>query len=377
MKILYCIASYSSKGGTEKVLSSKASFLAENGHDVTILISDQHNRPMAYPLSRNVKIKDLKITSVLKGRIKFIGFIQNVLELRKMYKREIELINPDVIIVLERGYEDFVIPYVLKDIPKIREYHTSRKAFNLLDRQLPFFARLRKKLLRIVYENQYKKYDKLVLLTQKDLKSWRDYTNVTVIPNVIEYAQDKTDENILTRRKRIIAVGSMMNDQKGFSNLIAIWSKIEKDFPEWSLNIYGDGALRSYYQKLIDRLELKKIFLKGISDQIIEKYNESQIFVMTSNGEGFGLVIVEALSQKVPVIAYDCYCGPSDILVNDKGGFLIDFGDEEQFVTQLKTLMSDDALRQSKSLEASEVAKNFTTEMIMPKWINLFNELKR
>lgn len=377
MKILYCIASFSAKGGTEKVLSSKASYLADHGHEVTILMSDQHQKSLAYPLSDKIKLIDLKITEKLKGKIKFIGFFQNILALRKIYENEIRKINPDVIIVLERGYEDFIIPYILKDIPKIREYHFSRKASEFLESKLATLQKYKKKILRKIYEHHYKKYDKLVLLTKKDQQSWNGYPNTVVIPNVVEFSENASARNITERPKNIITVGSMADDRKGFSTMINIWSKIEKEFPEWSLNIYGDGVYRKNYQRMIQDLKLKNIILQGSTSQITEKYNESQIFVMTSNGEGLPMVIIEALSQGLPVVAYDCYCGPSDILGENNGGFVIDFGDENQFAEQLKTLLTDDSLREQKSREAYEVSKSYALKEIMPKWINLFNEVKR
>lgn len=374
MKILYCIASFSGKGGTEKVLSSKANYLAENGHDVMILVSDQHNKPFSYPLSEKVNIIDLAITEKLPKRLKFIGFFQNIIALRKIYKSEILNINPDVIVVLERGYEDFIIPYILKNIPKVREYHFSRHASVLLENKLPKILRYKKKILRKIYERCYKKYDKLVLLTEKDKKSWKDFPNTVVIPNAIEKID--TEIRIITKRpKNIIAVGSMADDRKGFSKMIRIWSQIENKFPEWSFHIFGGGAMKEVYAKQIEQLGPKNIHLRGITNQIQEKYKDSQIFLMTSNGEGLPMVIIEAFSLGLPVIAYDCYCGPSDIIKDDKGGYLIDFDDEEQFLKKLEFLMNNDDVRIMKSSEAQKISKSYYLEEIMPLWLSLFKKI--
>lgn len=377
MKILYCIASFSAKGGTEKVLSTKASYFADHGYEVTILISDQHQKPFAYPLADKIKIIDLKITNKLKSRIKIIGFFQNIQTLKKLYKKEIGRIDPDVVIVLERGYEDFIIPYILQDIPKIREYHFSRKASEFLENKLSIIENYKRKIVRKIYEHLYRKYDKLVVLTNKDQKSWKGFHNTMVIPNLVEFSLDLSLETILERPKKIITVGSMADDRKGFSTMIKIWSKVEERFPEWSLNIYGDGVYRKNYEKAIQELNLKNIILHGLTDQILNKYNESQIFVMTSNGEGLPMVMIEALSQGLPIVAYDCYCGPSDILVNDNGGFLIEFGNENQFIEKLEKMMGDEQLRLEKSQEAYEVSKKYSVEEIMPMWFKLLNEVVR
>lgn len=376
MKIVYCIASFSSKGGTEKVLSSKASYLAENGHEVTVIVSDQHEKKWAYSLSAKVRVIDLQITRKIKGRIKYVGFFQNVLQLRKTYNEELKKINPDVIIVLERGYEDFVIPYILPHIPKIREYHFSRKASENLENQLAFIQKKKRKLLRFFYESQYKRYDSLVLLTEKDKQFWRNWRNITVIPNIIDGSfLDEYDFDITKREKKIIAVGSMVEDRKGFSTLINIWSKLENKFPEWEFAIYGDGPYRSKYEEQIVRLGVKRLIMPGVSDVIHEKYQESQLFLMASKGEGFGLVLIEAQSKGLAVVSYDCYSGPSDILLNNMGGFLIPMGDEKEFMDKLEALLKNDELRIEKSKEALVNAQRFSTSSVMPLWIQLFDSL--
>ncbi|WP_434981412.1 glycosyltransferase family 4 protein [Daejeonia sp. YH14] len=374
MKILYCIPSLASKGGTEKVLLSKASYLAENGHSVTVLIADQYGKSIVYPFSDLVKVIDLKISEKLEGRIKYIGFLQNIFTLRKLYTQEIKKINPDIVIVPERGYEDFVIPYILKSIPKIREYHTSKMASQFFENELPLLQKNKRRLIRWFYEKQYQKYQQLVILTEKDRLFWNDDYKISVIPNLLERKSENSDD-ILQRKKNIIAVGSMVEDRKNFSSLIKIWSSIENDFPDWNLNIYGDGPYRNNYEKQIKELKLNHIFLKGISDTITEEYCDSQIFVMTSKGEGLPMVILEAQQQGLPAVVYDCYSGPSDILQNNAGGFLIKMNDEKDFIEKLKKLMMDEGLRKQKSEEANANAHRYLPEVIMPQWLKLFNKL--
>lgn len=375
MKILYCIASYISKGGTEKVLASKASYLAKQGHDVTILISEQYNKPLAYSISDHVKVINLNITEKLTGNIKYLGFLQNIFRLRKLYNKEIAKINPDIIIVMERGYEDFVIPYIHPNIPKIREYHSSRKASELFESDLPILQKYKRKLIRWIYEKQYQKYQQLVILTEKDRQFWDKKYKVSVIPNLLEDNKDTSNDNILLRKKNIIAVGSMVEDRKNFSALIDIWAALEPFFPEWNLNIFGDGPYRVNYERQIQSKGLKNVFLKGISDKITEEYRNAQIFVMTSKGEGLPMVIIEAQQQRLPAMVYDCYSGPSDILKNNNGGFLIRMNDKEGFKEKLKALMLDENLLKEKSYEAYQNAQRYLPENIIPLWINLFNNL--
>ena len=117
------------------------------------------------------------------------------------------------------------------------------------------------------------------------------------------------------------------------------------------------------------------VFLEGNSKIINEKYQESQLFLFTSRGEGFGLVIVEAQQNELPTIAYDCYCGPSDILQNNQGGFLIPMNNEESFIKHCELLLNNSDLRKNKSNEAFVNSKRYNKENIMPLWQNLFNTL--
>lgn len=377
MKILYCISSFSAKGGTEKVLSSKAAYLAGKGHDITILISDQHNKPYAYDLPNNVTVKDLKVTGYLKNKLKGVDFFRNIITLRKIYSKEVALINPDIIIVLERGYEDFVVPYINVNIPKIREFHTSRKANEMFESYLPFRSKLKAKLIRRFYQNQYKKYDAFVCLTEKDKHCWQNIKNVYVIPNVLGCKDDINQlTNIVDRPKKIIAVGSMVADRKGFNEMIDIWSELEEFHDQWHLHIYGDGPYREIYQQKIENLALNKaITLEGVTNNLISKYQESQIFLMTSKGEGFPMVMLEAQQNAVPVIAYDCHTGPSDILKDDIGGFLIPMNNREEFKIKLTKLLENNNLREMKSREAIKNATRYNPKAIIPMWEKLFIEL--
>jgi len=376
LKILFCIPSLASTGGMEKVITNKANYFAEIlNYEVTILISDQNDKPYNFLISKKINCIDLKINKQIVSNIKGISFLKNILSLRKLYTKKIQEINPDIIIVPERGYEDFVIPYICKSIPKIREYHFSRKASEILEKEMPLSARIKSILIKKLYFLQFKKYDRLVVLTEKDKKEWRYIKHITAIPNYIE-AVEFPKNNILHRKKRVIAVGSMHNDRKGFSSLIHIWAKLNQHCLDWTLHIYGDGIYKSTLQQLIDKLNLQSnIFLEGNSNVINEKYQEAQLSLFASKGEGFGMVIVEAQQNGLPVIAYDCYCGPSDIIKNNKGGFLIPIHDEISFVKHCQLLLNDNELRKSKSEEAYKNSIRYNQKNIIPLWEDLFSNM--
>lgn len=373
--ILFCVPSLASTGGMEKVITAKANYFAEVlDYEVHIFISDQNKKPITFAISNKINCVDLNINQYTSNKIKGISFLKNLKTLKAVYSKEILKINPDIIIVPERGYEDFIIPNICKHIPKIREYHFSRKASALLEKEMPLVARIKSVLIKQFYFLQFKKYDSFVVLTAKDKNAWQKIKNITVIPNYISENNSAVND-LLNRPKRVISVGSMHNDRKGFTTLINIWSKLNTTAP-WTLHIYGDGAIKEQLQNQIKRLNLQEsVFLEGNSKVINEKYQESQLFLFTSKGEGFGLVLVEAQQNQLPVVAYDCYCGPSDIIKNNIGGFLVPMDDENNFIKQCELLLNNDTLRASKAIEAFENAKRYNKERIMPLWIKLFNTL--
>ncbi|MFM7014761.1 MAG: hypothetical protein ACKOX3_00390, partial [Bacteroidota bacterium] len=135
MKILYCVGSLIKPGGAERVLITKANYLADvYGYEVTILIASQKNQPSFYPISEKVNCYDMEIENHIPlNSIPFITFYKNIKKLKNIYAAKINLLNPDVIVVIERGYEDFIIPSVKTNARKVRESHSSHQAVSLID----------------------------------------------------------------------------------------------------------------------------------------------------------------------------------------------------------------------------------------------------
>ena len=111
------------------------------------------------------------------------------------------------------------------------------------------------------------------------------------------------------------------------------------------------------------------------TEDIFECYRESSILVSTSLFEPFGLVLPEAMSCGVPVVAYDCPYGPAAIITDGTDGFLIASGDRQTFADRMSRLMDDSALRLQLGTNAVESSTQFSASQIMPQWNQLFNEI--
>ena len=176
-------------------------------------------------------------------------------------------------------------------------------------------------------------------------------------------------------KKRVIAVGRL-NKEKGFDRLISIWPSINTHFPDWQLDIFGDGIIKDQLTLLINKNNVKNLSLRGATQDISIEYANSSICVITSYFEGFTLVIIEAMKHGVPCVAFDCPNGPRNIIEDGINGFLVEDGNSSLFIERLCSLMENDHLRQQFSEAAKIRANDFNIDIIMGRWKALFESFK-
>jgi len=374
MKLVYCVGQLDRPGGTEKVMANKVNFFVNKlGYEVHIITVNQKDKPIFYDFDEKIIFHDIsyeKKGSVLNPFV----FYKNISYFKKQYNKIFNIIKPDIITVNERGYLDFVIPFINKKIPKIREFHSSKKAISIHARQMePWIKKVKHILMYKIYYYLFNKYNALVLLTQSDKNDSKYKTKTFVIPNTHKPVVNKKAELV---NKRVISVGSMNGDIKRFDLQISLWKEIVKEFPDWTLHIYGDGLKRDILNNKIKELGLvKHVFLHGNKQDLYKYYLDSSIFLFTSSGEGFGMVLVEAMSYGVPCISFDCPYGPNEIIKNNEDGFLVKNNDVNELQEKLQILMKNSELRKEFGKKAFENSKRFLPENIAPKWVNLYNKL--
>lgn len=196
-----------------------------------------------------------------------------------------------------------------------------------------------------------------------------------VIPNPITDVPNVAHSE--TKEKRVIAAGRLVN-QKNFASLIRAWKEVQAKHPDWELDIYGEGSLKTSLEKLIADLQLEgAVCLQGKTQEIFKEMTNSSIFVLSSIYEGFGLVIVEAMSCGLPVVSYACPCGPKDIIEEGKDGFLVEVNDEQTLAARINQLIEDEELRRQMSQAALQKSEKYKMERIIPMWMDLFEKLKR
>lgn len=194
------------------------------------------------------------------------------------------------------------------------------------------------------------------------------HKNIEVIGNPIQLNRDFADES---KKGNIVLTVGRLIQSKNQDKLIELFVQI--NMPEWKLIIVGDNALNQNGKEKLQQLiiELKasnKVILAGNQSEISSYYMKSKIFAFTSDSEGFPNVIGEAQSYGLPVIAFDCVAGPSDLITDNLDGYLVPLHDYTLFREKLKFLMNNEAIREKFGKKAKENIKRFSIETIGPKF---------
>ena len=215
------------------------------------------------------------------------------------------------------------------------------------------------------------KSDIIVTLTHGDANSWKT-KNTVVIPNIVDLHNTEYSQH---KEKTAIFVGRFTY-QKGLERMLEAWKNVVSKRNDWMLKLVGEGEQKEYLIQLCKKLGITDnvIFAPATKD-IAKEYIKSSLFLFTSRFEGFSLVLIEAMQCGVPCVSFDCPYGPSDIIDNNVNGYLIENGNVEEFAKATLKLIEDDELRKKMGEAAIEKAKQYLPENIMPKWIELFNNI--
>ena len=362
MKLLYITNQICGSGGLERVLAIKTKFLIDNYcHDIHIITLNQESDSNFFDFSNKIRTHNITANGSLFARAK--SYISGL-------KSLVNNIKPDIVLVCDDGLKGFFIPTILqKPCPIIYERHVSRNI--MLNENDAIFKTIKTNFYFLLMQILAKNFDKFVVLTDDNVLEWNT-KNIDVIPNPLTFYPD--EKSSLTN-KTVIAVGKQ-SYQKGYDRLLQSWKIVHKKNPDWILKIFGKFDESQGLVKLTENLKLSSSVQFFNEDKnIVERFLESSIFVLSSRYEGFGMVIIEAMACGLPAISFDCPCGPKEIISKNKDGFLIENGNIRAFASAINELIADENLRLQLGTNARENVKRFTAEIVMPQWQKLFNDL--
>lgn len=374
MKIIYLISSLNNSGGMERVVTVKSNLLSEKKNVNVEILTYSDDGKSFYDISNKVKLLNFSGTGVTQ---------KNVFENIANY-----INTSSVNVVISTGGKDLAIMNKLNNsIYKILEVH-----FCFKNPVLREFSLNRNFLFRIIgylkiIRNIYlaRKCNLIVSLTSRDSELWKKYSRIPslVIPNPSSFNVNE-NEIVKTRLKshitRFIAVGRL-NEQKDYNSLLLACLNLKKTLKvdNWVLEIYGDGELLMFLNNKIEEMELQDhVTIKKAVSNIKDIYLKSDFLLMTSVYEGLPMVLIEAMTFGIPCVSFNCESGPDEIINNDCNGYLVSSRSTDQFSKMMAKCvdMNEDKYKKF-SVNAIINSRNYSQEMIIDKWHNIFIESKK
>lgn len=366
MKIIYLIAGTYRAAGMERVLTTKANWLADHGHDILIITTDQNERPSAFKLNPSIRTADLGIgyEDNNGGSLpnKAIRYPFKLLKHRRRLTALLNSEHADVTVSMFCNDASF-LPSIKDGSKKVLEVHFSR--FKRLQYGRKGLWAAADRIRTAADLKTARRFDRFVVLTHEDAAYWCGLKNICVIPNPRTFS---CGTPALLENHQAIAVGRYVH-QKGFDRLLKAWRLIATD--GWTLRIAGEGNLKAIEESgnIPDNVVL------GHSDDIRSEMLESSLFILSSRYEGLPMALLEAQACGLPSVCFNCKCGPKDIITDGGNGRLVPEGNIDGLAEAMEKLMHDAALRERMGAAAYANSGKYDIETIMPLWEKLFAAL--
>lgn len=377
-RIVYVVGDLSYPNGMSQVLSQKVNYLARNtDYEIFAVLTEKARLPWFYQLDERVhsvnfdlNFDDLYLLPLYK---RLWLFMKRQRRYRKLFADYLQEVRPDVTVSVLRREINFIND--MKDgSKKVGELHFSRFSYRIFEKRwLPaWFNRWVTRQWQGRLVREIRRLDSFVVLTQEDYASWLpDVQRVRVIPNPVSYFPE---ESSACQAKQVIAVGRY-TWQKGFDMLIQAWAQVHHRHPDWRLRIYGPGEADAFKQQVREQHLEETLFCEGPTKDVYSRYMESSIYVLSSRYEGFGIVLVEAMSAGLPCVSFACPCGPRDIIRDGEDGILVEPNDVQALADRICFLIEHEDVRCQYGVAAKKNVERFKEENIMSLWIDLFESL--
>ncbi len=358
-KIAFVIPSLSA-GGMERVMSEIIKYISNTHQEIEChLVLYGKTRDIFYDVPQNVKI--YKPSFLFDEKRRLLMTIKTMKFIRKTVKQ----INPTAVLSFGEIWNNLVLLSLFwLNVP-----------IYISDRNSPVasLGKLHDTLRVLLYPHA----TGIIVQTSQAAHFYNNTiknNNIKVIGNPIREINNM--DNIV-RENVIVSVGRLITS-KNFDHLINIFSRI--NINHWKLLIVGDDSNKQENRKnlikQIDNLGLNdKVFLFSTQKDLDSILLSARIFAFTSSSEGFPNVIGEAMSAGLPVIAYDCVAGPSEMIEEGKNGYLIPLFEDKIFEERLRYLMNNLDISETMGKNARESIKRFSVEKICEQYYNfILNE---
>ena len=349
---------YSNIGGADNSLARLISSLDYKKYKFTFISLNKSILPKI--IEKKVKIKFIKLNSTrtLFSIFKLRNIINNIL--KKNY-------NTKNIIISNQNFANIIIYFALYKIKKIKIIFIER---NHLD-ELKFFNNfkdfIKKKIIYYLIKFIYKKVDLVIGISKKLCFDLKLYTNAKIRliynpafdKNIIKKSNCFYPSFFNKNNKFIINVGRFTK-RKNQLFLIRAFEQVIKKFDNIKLILIGYGDELTKIKKYIALKQLENDII--IISKCLNPYpyiKNSDLFVLTSKYEGFANVIVESVVLNTPVISANCNSGPSEILLNGKGGDLYKPNSNIDLIKKINNFFNNPKILKSKTTLAKKSLYRF------------------
>ena len=375
-------------GGLEVVTAVLANKFVEEGHQVSVFSFLGGKHSIADRFDARIKLYQQDDYSRSK---------ENVAKLRKV------LVDDKIDIIINQwGLPYTPIKTARKaakglDVKIISVYHNA-PSFNGRIQKLNIalmgcenlMKRLALRLMRFAFKKVtsramayiYRHSDLFLVLSPSYIEEFKRFTGVSddrylqVLTNPITVEHDGYEYAFNEKQKEIIYVGRLDFVQKRVYRVIDTWNYLEERFPDWRLTIVGDGEDRENLENHVKYLGLKRVSFEGFQKPI-DYYKRASILLLTSDFEGFPLVLAECMSFGVIPAVYDSYSAVCDIIDGDKDGIVLPYHkqgyDANEVAGMIANIMKDDGKREQMALAAIKKSKEYSVEKIYREWESVFN----
>lgn len=358
MRILQFYDGFNTKGGVERVIATLSNHWVENGYEVGIVARNSTVENL-YGLKSEIDKFNFR-NSGGKGIRRFIEYFIDIFKIRNssIFK------NSDYIIA--NG------PWCsLLCLLALRFFRSNGGKIFVCNHNSPSaFGKVTNVFMNLIYY----KADGIIVLTKQEYELNKNkYKNLYLINNPVEN-KEINSFSIKRNEKQFLAVGRMTR-QKGFDLLLEAWEIVVHKHNDVQLVLIGEGEERLELEGILDKKKLKNnvIFLNN-QDDLSSFYLESRAFLLSSRYEGLPLVLLEAITYGLPIIAFDCEYGPREVVIDKYNGLLCKPDDIFDFSKKILFLIENPDEVEKYSENAFESAKKFAIKNVSKVWEDLLNE---
>lgn len=369
MNLIFLLRSVVIGGGIERVITEKANWMAEKGHNVLLLTYEEGNHPFSFDLHPKVHYKDLDCRYFTIYKYSFFQRILKGIMIKSKFRREMRMIiqefHPDALIFPHNINEYFgILVSLQKKVPIIYECHST--SVEIMNRMKTIKERIK----NFSYLSLIKKCDLVITLNQQDAQFWSKYNTVKTIPNPLSCYPDTIP--VVEKEKGRILCLARLHTIKRLDRLVDSFAIIANKYPEWHIDIFGDGDEKENLEHKIECANLKgRIVIHHPTNNVSYEYLRSQFLVLSSDSESFSMVLVEAMAHSLPVVSTNCPYGPSQIIDNGITGILTKM-DVDDLAHKMEWMITHEKERREMGEKAHTAVAKYKKENVMKEWENAY-----